>query len=150
MKNVRTACDTFLDHTGRRPRILVIPRTADKTTSGRHAPLIHLADMGFDLDLCPFADDMDGAAQTAVENDVHAVGLAMTENPDTGHVEALIRRLNALDAGDILVFCGIDGKVDENRRAALLASGARVVFTKNGDAAPAALALLKAIEDPSA
>ena len=64
------------------------------------------ADIGFDVDVGPLFQTPEEAAQDAVDNDVHVVGISSQAAGHKTLAPKLIEALKAQGAGDILVICG--------------------------------------------
>jgi methylmalonyl-CoA mutase len=73
---VRKRTDEFQEKHGRRPRILVTKMGQDGHDRGIKVIATTFADLGFDVDIDPMFQTPEEAAQMAVENDVHVVGVS--------------------------------------------------------------------------
>jgi len=103
---VRRQMDAFVREEGRRPRIMVVKVGQDGHDRGAKVIATAFADIGFDVDLGPLFQTPEEAAQEAVENDVHVIGVSTQAGAHKTLVPALIRELAAAGAGDIAVICG--------------------------------------------
>ena len=103
---VRRRMDAFVREEGRRPRIMVVKVGQDGHDRGARVIATAFADIGFDVDLGPLFQTPEEAAQEAVENDVHVIGVSTQAGAHKTLVPALIRELAAAGAGDIAVICG--------------------------------------------
>ncbi|MCH7693482.1 MAG: methylmalonyl-CoA mutase [Proteobacteria bacterium] len=103
---VRRRLDAFVREEGRRPRILVVKVGQDGHDRGARVIATAFADIGFDVDLGPLFQTPEEAAQEAVENDVHVIGVSTQAGAHKTLVPALIRELATAGAGDIAVICG--------------------------------------------
>ena len=77
----------FEQKEGRRPRILVIKLGQDGHDRGAKVIATAFADIGFDVDVGPLFQTPEEAAQDAIDNDVHIIGISSqanaTQNPCT-------------------------------------------------------------------
>ncbi len=64
------------------------------------------ADIGFDVDVGPLFQTPEEAAQDAIDNDVHVIGISSQAAGHKTLAPKLIEVLKARGAGDILVICG--------------------------------------------
>ena len=103
---VRRRMDAFVREEGRRPRIMVVKVGQDGHDRGARVIATAFADIGFDVDLGPLFQTPEEAAQEAVENDVHVIGVSTQAGAHKTLVPALIRELATAGAGDIAVICG--------------------------------------------
>ena len=103
---VRQRLDAFVREEGRRPRIMVVKVGQDGHDRGARVIATAFADIGFDVDLGPLFQTPEEAAQEAVENDVHVIGVSTQAGAHKTLVPALIRELATAGAGDIAVICG--------------------------------------------
>ena len=103
---VRQRMDAFVREEGRRPRIMVVKVGQDGHDRGAKVIATAFADIGFDVDLGPLFQTPEEAAQEAVENDVHVIGVSTQAGAHKTLVPALIRELATAGAGDIAVICG--------------------------------------------
>ncbi|MBU3951323.1 MAG: hypothetical protein KKF12_06070 [Proteobacteria bacterium] len=87
----------FKRKTGRRPRILL----SGKDETQMKALAIVYSDAGFDVDISPVCVTPELVARMAVDNDVHVVGLVGSGSGQRFPKEDLIRKLEAIGAGDI-------------------------------------------------
>ena len=98
--------EKFTKDEGRRPRMLVVKMGQDGHDRGAKVIATAFADIGFDVDVGPLFQTPEEAAQDAIDNDVHVIGIS---SPAAGHktlAPKLIEALKSRDAGDILVICG--------------------------------------------
>lgn len=98
--------DQFADLVGRRPRIMVAKLGQDGHDRGAKVIATSFADMGFDVDVGPLFQTPKEAAQQAVENDVHILGISSLAAGHKTLVPETIDALKALNRGDIMVICG--------------------------------------------
>ena len=103
---VRRRLDAFVREEGRRPRIMVVKVGQDGHDRGARVIATAFADIGFDVDLGPLFQTPEEAAQEAVENDVHVIGVSTQAGAHKTLVPALIREQATAGAGDIAVICG--------------------------------------------
>ena len=73
---IRKEVDEFAQEEGRRPRILVAKLGQDGHDRGAKVIATAFADLGFDVDIGPLFQTPEEAANDAIENDVHVVGVS--------------------------------------------------------------------------
>ena len=104
--SIRKRTETFMEKEGRRPRILVTKMGQDGHDRGIKVVATAYADFGFDVDISPMFQTPEEAANMAVENDVHAVGVSSLAAGHKILVPQLIEALKKKGNGDIMVFVG--------------------------------------------
>jgi methylmalonyl-CoA mutase len=98
--------EAFAEEEGRRPRMLVVKMGQDGHDRGAKVIATAFADIGFDVDVGPLFQTPEEAAQDAVDNDVHIVGISSQAAGHKTLAPKLIEALAAKGAGDIIVICG--------------------------------------------
>ncbi|MFN3241845.1 MAG: methylmalonyl-CoA mutase [Planctomycetota bacterium] len=136
--------ETFLENTGRRPRMLVAKMGQDGHDRGARVIASAFADMGFDVDIGPLFQTPDEVARQAIENDVHVCGISTLAGGHKTLVPELIEMLRAQGRGDILVVAG--GVIPEQDWDALRQAGVAEVFGPGTVITKAAVALLDLLE----
>jgi len=106
IKEVKQMTEEFLENEGRRPRILVAKMGQDGHDRGAKVVATGYADLGFDVDISPLFMTPEEAAQMAVENDVHCVGVSSLAAGHKTLVPELIEELKKLGREDIIVIVG--------------------------------------------
>ena len=106
IKEVKQMTEEFLENEGRRPRILVAKMGQDGHDRGAKVVATGYADLGFDVDISPLFMTPEEAAQMAVENDVHCVGVSSLAAGHKTLVPELIEELRKLGREDIIVIVG--------------------------------------------
>jgi len=142
---VRERTARFEAATGRRPRILVAKMGQDGHDRGQKVIASAFADLGWDVDIGPLFQTPEETARSAVENDVHVVGVSSLAAGHLTLVPALRRALADAGRTDILVAVG--GVVPPQDHEALREAGAAAIFgpgTVIADAAGELLDLLEA------
>ncbi|MBF0100508.1 MAG: methylmalonyl-CoA mutase [Desulfobacterales bacterium] len=124
--SLRKRTDTFKEKHGRRPRILLTKMGQDGHDRGIKVIATSYADFGFDVDLSPMFQIPEEAAQMAVENDVHVVGVSSLAAGHKTLVPQLVEKLKALGANDILVVVG--GVIPPGDYDYLTKAGASAIF----------------------
>ncbi len=135
---------TFLDRTGRRPRILVAKMGQDGHDRGARVIASAFADMGFDVDIGPLFQTPDEVARQAIENDVHLCGISTLAGGHKTLVPELVRLLAEQGGKHILVVAG--GVIPDQDIAALRAAGVADVFGPGTVIPDAAIRLLDLLE----
>lgn len=106
INEVKQMTEEFLENEGRRPRILVAKMGQDGHDRGAKVVATGYADLGFDVDISPLFLTPEEAAQMAVENDVHCVGVSSLAAGHKTLVPELIAELKKLGREDIIVIVG--------------------------------------------
>ena len=136
---------SFAEAEGRRPRMLVVKLGQDGHDRGSHVIATAFADMGFDVDIGPLFQTPDEAAQQAIDNDVHVVGVSSQAAGHNTLVPQLIEALKAQDAQDILIICG--GVIPPKDFPLLKAAGVSAIFGPGSHIPDAAREVLRLLED---
>lgn len=123
---IRKRTDQFLAREGRRPRILLTKMGQDGHDRGVKVIATAFADLGFDVDLSPMFQTPEEAAQMAVENDVHVVGVSSLAAGHKSLVPELVKALKESGGEDIKVVVG--GVIPANDYQALFDAGAAAVY----------------------
>ncbi|MED3762976.1 methylmalonyl-CoA mutase [Ureibacillus sp. FSL K6-8385] len=106
IEEVKQMTEEFLENEGRRPRILIAKMGQDGHDRGAKVVATGYADLGFDVDISPLFLTPQEAAQMAVENDVHCVGVSSLAAGHKTLVPELIEELKKLGREDIVVVVG--------------------------------------------
>jgi methylmalonyl-CoA mutase len=84
------------------------------------------ADIGFDVDVGPLFQTPEEAAQDAIDNDVHIVGISSQAAGHKSLAPKLVKALRDAGAGDILVICG--GVIPQQDYDFLRQAGVKAIF----------------------
>lgn len=141
---VRARTQTFLDHKGRRPRILISKMGQDGHDRGQKVIASAFADLGFDVDIGPLFQTPEETARAAVENDVHVIGVSSLAAGHLTLVPALRASLATLGRPDILVVVG--GVIPPDDYQAVREAGAVEIFGPGTVISDAAVRLLDHLE----
>ncbi|MBP6736031.1 MAG: methylmalonyl-CoA mutase [Rhodobacteraceae bacterium] len=136
--------EAFAEEEGRRPRMLVVKMGQDGHDRGAKVIATAFADIGFDVDVGPLFQTPEEAAQDAIDNDVHVVGISSQAAGHKTLAPKLIEALRARGAGDILVICG--GVIPQQDYDFLMGAGVKAIFgpgTNIPDAAKNILSLIR-------
>ncbi|MEM0935107.1 MAG: methylmalonyl-CoA mutase [Pseudomonadota bacterium] len=142
---IQHAVEAFAEEEGRRPRMLVVKMGQDGHDRGAKVIATAFADIGFDVDVGPLFQTPEEAAQDAIDNDVHVVGISSQAAGHRTLAPRLIEALRAEGAGDIIVICG--GVIPQQDYAFLKAAGVKAIFgpgTNIPEAAQDILGLIRA------
>ena len=126
IEEVRQMTDDFEKREGRRPRILVAKMGQDGHDRGAKVVSTAYADMGFDVDVGPLFQTPVEAAQDAVDNDVHIVGMSSLAAGHKTLLPQLIDELKKRGRGDIMVIVG--GVIPAQDYEYLYENGAACIF----------------------
>ncbi len=140
VRTARELVEAFAVAEGRRPRILIAKMGQDGHDRGQKVIATAFADLGFDVDIGALFQTPGEAAQQAVDNDVHIVGVSSLAAGHLTLVPELRHELEARGRGDIMIVVG--GVVPPQDYEALLAAGARAIFPPGTVIAEAAADLL--------
>jgi methylmalonyl-CoA mutase len=145
---VQAEVEAFAVAEGRRPRMLVVKMGQDGHDRGAKVIATAFADIGFDVDVGPLFQTPEEAAQDAIDNDVHVVGISSQAAGHKTLAPKLVQALQAAGAGEILVICG--GVIPAQDHAFLKAAGVRAIFgpgTNIPQAASEIMGLIRAARD---
>jgi len=94
---IQKSVEDFATEEGRRPRMLVVKMGQDGHDRGAKVIATAFADIGFDVDVGPLFQTPQEAAQDAIDNDVHVIGIS---SQAAGHKTLAPKLVAALkDAG---------------------------------------------------
>jgi methylmalonyl-CoA mutase len=125
-QKAREMVKEFTEMEGRHPRIMVAKMGQDGHDRGAKVVSTGFADIGFDVDIGPLFQTPAEAARSAVENDVHFLGVSSLAAGHKTLVPAVIAELKKLGREDILVFVG--GVIPPQDYQFLYDSGAVGIF----------------------
>ncbi len=118
--------ETFAEEEGRRPRMLVVKMGQDGHDRGAKVIATAFADIGFDVDVGPLFQTPEEAAQDAIDNDVHVVGISSQAAGHKTLAPKLIEALKEAGAEDIIVICG--GVIPQQDYDYLYGNGVKAIF----------------------
>ncbi len=118
--------EAFAEEEGRRPRMLVVKMGQDGHDRGAKVIATAFADIGFDVDVGPLFQTPEEAAQDAIDNDVHVVGISSQAAGHKTLAPKLVEALKAAGAGEILVICG--GVIPQQDYQYLYDHGVKAIF----------------------
>ena len=144
-KKARELADKFAEMEGRRPRIMVAKMGQDGHDRGAKVVATGYADLGFDVDIGPLFQTPAEAAQQAVENDVHILGVSSLAAGHKTLVPQVIEELKKLGREDIMVIVG--GVIPSQDYQFLFDAGAVAVFGPGTKISDAAIQLLEILID---
>jgi len=139
--------EAFAEAEGRRPRMLVVKMGQDGHDRGAKVIATAFADIGFDVDVGPLFQTPEEAAQDAIDNDVHVIGISSQAAGHKTLAPKLIEVLRARGAGDILVICG--GVIPQQDYDFLKAAGVKAIFGPGTNIPSAAKEILDLIRQGS-
>jgi len=141
---IKKDVDAFAEDEGRRPRMLVVKMGQDGHDRGAKVIATAFADIGFDVDVGPLFQTPEEAAQDAIDNDVHVIGISSQAAGHKTLAPKLIAALKEQGAGDIIVICG--GVIPQQDYEFLKKAGVKAIFgpgTNIPEAAKNILALIR-------
>jgi methylmalonyl-CoA mutase len=136
--------EAFAEEEGRRPRMLVVKMGQDGHDRGAKVIATAFADIGFDVDVGPLFQTPEEAAQDAIDNDVHVIGISSQAAGHKTLAPKLVQALKDAGAGEILVICG--GVIPQQDYQFLYDAGVKAIFgpgTNIPSAAKDILALIR-------
>ncbi|WP_135501871.1 methylmalonyl-CoA mutase [Roseovarius aestuariivivens] len=145
---IQKSVEAFAEDEGRRPRMLVVKMGQDGHDRGAKVIATAFADIGFDVDVGPLFQTPDEAAQDAIDNDVHVVGISSQAAGHKTLAPQLIEALKAKDAGDIIVICG--GVIPQQDYDFLKKAGVKAIFGPGTNIPEAAQDILRLIREARA
>ncbi len=140
--------EAFAEAEGRRPRMLVVKMGQDGHDRGAKVIATAFADIGFDVDVGPLFQTPEEAAQDAIDNDVHVVGISSQAAGHKTLAPKLIQALAAAGAGEILVICG--GVIPQQDYDFLKQAGVKAIFGPGTNIPAAAKEILDLIRQTRA
>jgi methylmalonyl-CoA mutase len=145
---IQKSVEEFAQDEGRRPRMLVVKMGQDGHDRGAKVIATAFADIGFDVDVGPLFQTPAEAAQDAVDNDVHVIGISSQAAGHKTLAPQLVQALNDAGAGDILVICG--GVIPQQDYQFLYDNGVKAIFGPGTNIPEAAQDILRLIRDARA
>ena len=140
--------EAFAEEEGRRPRMLVVKMGQDGHDRGAKVIATAFADIGFDVDVGPLFQTPEEAAQDAIDNDVHIVGISSQAAGHKTLAPKLIEALKAEGAGDIIVICG--GVIPQQDYEFLYKAGVKAIFGPGTNIPEAAKKILDIVRETRA
>ncbi|EIE48685.1 methylmalonyl-CoA mutase [Salipiger aestuarii] len=142
---IQKSVEDFAEAEGRRPRLLVVKMGQDGHDRGAKVIATAFADIGFDVDVGPLFQTPEEAAQDAIDNDVHIVGISSQAAGHKTLAPQLIKALRDQGAGDIIVICG--GVIPQQDYQFLYDTGVKAIFGPGTNIPQAAQDILKLIRE---
>jgi methylmalonyl-CoA mutase len=139
----RELANKFAELEGRRPRIMIAKMGQDGHDRGAKVVATGYADVGFDVDIGPLFQTPKEAAQQAIENDVHILGISSLAAGHKTLVPQVIAQMKEFGREDIMVIVG--GVIPAQDYQFLFDAGALAVYgpgTRISDAAIEMLTIL--------
>jgi methylmalonyl-CoA mutase len=140
---IQKSVEDFAEAEGRRPRMLVVKMGQDGHDRGAKVIATAFADIGFDVDVGPLFQTPAEAAQDAVDNDVHVIGISSQAAGHKTLAPQLVQALKEAGAEDILVICG--GVIPQQDYQFLYDAGVKAIFGPGTNIPKAAQDILKLI-----
>ena len=140
---IQKSVEEFAEDEGRRPRMLVVKMGQDGHDRGAKVIATAFADIGFDVDVGPLFQTPAEAAQDAVDNDVHVIGISSQAAGHKTLAPQLVKALKDAGAEDILVICG--GVIPQQDYQFLYDAGVKAIFGPGTNIPNAAQDILKLI-----
>jgi methylmalonyl-CoA mutase len=142
-EKARELANKFAELEGRRPRIMIAKMGQDGHDRGAKVVATGYADVGFDVDIGPLFQTPKEAAQQAIENDVHILGISSLAAGHKTLVPQVIAQMKEFGREDIMVIVG--GVIPAQDYQFLFDAGALAVYgpgTRISDAAIEMLTIL--------
>ncbi len=138
---VQAVTQAFFENEGRRPRILVAKVGQDGHDRGQKVVSSAFADLGFEVDIGPLFATPDEAADQAIANNVHIVGISSLAAGHLTLVPELREALAAKGRADIMIVVG--GVIPPQDFQAVRDAGASAIFPPGTVIAEAAETLIE-------
>ncbi|MGB8622707.1 MAG: methylmalonyl-CoA mutase [Paracoccaceae bacterium] len=142
---IQKSVEDFAEEEGRRPRLLVVKMGQDGHDRGAKVIATAFADIGFDVDVGPLFQTPEEAAQDAIDNDVHVVGISSQAAGHKTLAPKLVEALKAAGAEDIIVICG--GVIPQQDYQFLKDAGVKAIFGPGTNIPQAAQDVLRLIRE---
>ncbi|MHA6262750.1 methylmalonyl-CoA mutase [Arenibacterium sp. CAU 1754] len=142
---IQKSIETFAEEEGRRPRLLVVKMGQDGHDRGAKVIATAFADIGFDVDVGPLFQTPEEAAQDAIDNDVHVVGISSQAAGHKTLAPQLVQALKDRGAEDIIVICG--GVIPQQDYDFLYKNGVKAIFGPGTNIPEAAQDILQLIRE---
>ena len=140
---IQKSVEDFAEEEGRRPRMLVVKMGQDGHDRGAKVIATAFADIGFDVDVGPLFQTPAEAAQDAVDNDVHVIGISSQAAGHKTLAPKLVQALKDAGADDIIVICG--GVIPQQDYQYLYDNGVKAIFGPGTNIPKAAQDILEII-----
>ncbi|MEO0865003.1 MAG: methylmalonyl-CoA mutase, partial [Pseudomonadota bacterium] len=140
---IQKSVEDFAEAEGRRPRMLVVKMGQDGHDRGAKVIATAFADIGFDVDVGPLFQTPAEAAQDAVDNDVHVIGISSQAAGHKTLAPQLVQALKDAGAEDIIVICG--GVIPQQDYQFLYDAGVKAIFGPGTNIPAAAQDILRLI-----
>ncbi len=144
-EQIQRDVEAFAEAEGRRPRMLVVKMGQDGHDRGAKVIATAFADIGFDVDVGPLFQTPEEAAQDAIDNDVHVIGISSQAAGHKTLAPKLVEALQAQGAGDIIVICG--GVIPQQDYEYLFNRGVKAIFGPGTNIPDAARNILQLVQD---
>ena len=141
---IQKSVEDFATVEGRRPRMLVVKMGQDGHDRGAKVIATAFADIGFDVDVGPLFQTPGEAAQDAVDNDVHVIGISSQAAGHKTLAPKLVEALKDAGAEDIIVICG--GVIPQQDYQYLYDNGVKAIFGPGTNIPKAAQDILEIIQ----
>ena len=145
---IQASVEDFAEEEGRRPRMLVVKMGQDGHDRGAKVIATAFADIGFDVDVGPLFQTPAEAAQDAIDNDVHVIGISSQAAGHKTLAPKLVQALKDAGADDIIVICG--GVIPQQDYQFLYDSGVKAIFGPGTNIPKAAQDILAIIREARA
>jgi len=142
---IQKSVEEFAEAEGRRPRMLVVKMGQDGHDRGAKVIATAFADIGFDVDVGPLFQTPAEAAQDAIDNDVHVIGISSQAAGHKTLAPQLVQALKDADAEDIIVICG--GVIPQQDYQFLYDNGVKAIFGPGTNIPQAAQDILRIVRD---
>nr|WP_108384412.1 methylmalonyl-CoA mutase [Yoonia sediminilitoris] len=140
---IQKSVEEFAEEEGRRPRMLVVKMGQDGHDRGAKVIATAFADIGFDVDVGPLFQTPAEAAQDAIDNDVHVIGISSQAAGHKTLAPKLVQALKDANAEDIIVICG--GVIPQQDYQFLYDAGVKAIFGPGTNIPKAAQDILELI-----
>ena len=130
----------FAEKNGRRARIMIAKMGQDGHDRGAKIVATAFADLGFDVDIGPLFQTPEEAANQAIENDVHIIGISSLAAGHKTLIPDVIKHLKKHNREDILIIAG--GVIPQQDHSFLYEAGVSKIFGPGSIIAKSAIDIL--------
>ncbi|WP_299687657.1 methylmalonyl-CoA mutase [uncultured Tateyamaria sp.] len=141
---IQKSVENFAEAEGRRPRMLVVKMGQDGHDRGAKVIATAFADIGFDVDVGPLFQTPAEAAQDAIDNDVHVVGISSQAAGHKTLAPQLVQALKDAGADETIVICG--GVIPQQDYQFLYDAGVKAIFGPGTNIPAAAQEILNILQ----
>ena len=142
-KKARKICSEFAKKEGRQPRILLAKVGQDGHDRGIKVVATGYSDIGFDVDISPLFQTPEDVVRSAIDNDVHILGVSTLAAGHKILIPKIIAELKKYNREDIIVIVG--GVIPSHDHDFLYKIGVTNIFGPGTSIPQAAIEILRTL-----